>query len=381
VKQMVALQNTILLARERKKGKRTFRSFPSLSVAHAWMQTMADSDRNLYQVDLSAWDHTSLTDTERRYITDLFVSPLVLDVEWLSVDSLPDPHASQRMTTLKTAVLQALELGSPAGFGTKERSIQVEHLGRKPKGKTQFKNSYHVVVPGAVFEHNARGCMKDFVQKVLWLELEKKWDVLFITGPTTADIPKRPSTCILDTSVYTRGRQMRMPGCCKYGGVGLPVASLAELQRMRTSYHLPELARDTQIITVDMVATLCPPPPPSSPSCPIDVRCAPGEATGRWSTSSHNSSRTARWCMWQANSDDPIKRRCNLTCHPIEQGCLSSGLGRGQGMFMRRDRQHCPSKQQRQDHSRRLHWTRMAVLLLSTLSRRSRDWTTGSVDG
>jgi hypothetical protein len=155
VKQMVASMHTVLVSREHNKGKRSFKSFLLLETLHEWMRTLPDSERNLYQVDLSAWDHKSLTDAERRYIRDLFVSPFVGDVEWSSMDDSPDPLADKRIAVLKTAVLQALEMVLPKGFSTEEMTIQVENLGRKPTGKAIFKNSYHFVVPGVVFEHNA----------------------------------------------------------------------------------------------------------------------------------------------------------------------------------------------------------------------------------
>jgi hypothetical protein len=183
------------------------------------------------------------------------MSPFVCDVEWLSVDDIPDPRAEERITVLGTVVLQTLKLLVPEGFGTKEASeIQVEYLGRKPAGKKQFKNSYHMVVPGAVFEHNAKGCMKDFVLKMLMPEIEKNKEMLWISKTD-------PKICILDKSIYSRGRQLRMPGCCKYGGVGLPLASPDELHRMRTSYYVPEMPVGTQIITEAMVAKLCVPTP------------------------------------------------------------------------------------------------------------------------
>jgi hypothetical protein len=257
VKQMVASLHTVLVGREHNNGKRSFKSFLTLKTVHKWMGTLPDSERNLYQVDLSAWDHKSLNDTERKYIKELFVSPFVCDVEWPSVDALPDPLAEKRIAVLKTVVLQALEIVSPAGFSAKAVSIEVEHLGRKPKGKPYFKNSYHLVVPGIVFEHNAKGCMKDFVVGVLMPEIEKNKEMLWISNTG----PLKGSTCILDKSIYSRGRQMRMPGCCKFGGVGLPLATLDELHRMRTSYCVREMSASVQITTEAMMGMLCPAPP------------------------------------------------------------------------------------------------------------------------
>jgi hypothetical protein len=134
VSQMVKLKHTILVAREQKGGKRTFRTFESLQSVRLWMRTLPDEVRNLYHVDLSAWSQGSLTDSERAYLAQ-FVSPLVFDVEWLSVDDQPDPLAEQRIAVLQKLVLQALKSVLPIGFQTEELFIQVEDLGRQPTGK------------------------------------------------------------------------------------------------------------------------------------------------------------------------------------------------------------------------------------------------------
>jgi hypothetical protein len=153
---------------------------------------------------------------------------------------------------LKRVVLETLQQVLPATtYG-----VEVEYLGRMPQGKPVYKNSYHLVIPGAVFEHNATGCMGDFVKQVLWPELEKHKEMLWIQ-------PK--NECIVDRAIYTRTRQIRMPGCSKFGGVGLQVATLEDLHRMRTSYYYAEQDRQTPVITMRMVAEMLPPPPPPPP--------------------------------------------------------------------------------------------------------------------
>jgi hypothetical protein len=49
------------------------------------MSSVTDRTWNAYMVDLSAWDHASLTAVERQHL-HRSVSPFVCDVEWLSVD-------------------------------------------------------------------------------------------------------------------------------------------------------------------------------------------------------------------------------------------------------------------------------------------------------
>jgi hypothetical protein len=98
--------------------------------------------------------------------------------------------------------------------------------------------------------------MQDFVFNVLWPELEKRKDMLW-TSATDVSGNKQESKCILDRLIYSRGRQLRMPGCCKFGGAGLPRASLPELHRMRTSFYRPDLPVGTCVITSAMVAKIC----------------------------------------------------------------------------------------------------------------------------
>jgi hypothetical protein len=251
IRKMIRLGHSVLVAREHLKGKRSFESFESLESLHKWMTTLPDASRNLYHVDLSnagTSTKNELSQVELTYISQ-FVSLLVFDVEWLSLDDQPDPLAEQRIEVLKRVVLETLQQVLPATtYG-----VEVEYLGRMPQGKPVYKNSYHLVIPGAVFEHNATGCMGDFVKQVLWPELEKHKEMLWIQ-------PK--DECIVDRAIYTRTRQIRMPGCSKFGGVGLQVATLEDLHRMRTSYYYAEQDRQTPVITTRMVAEMLPPPPP-----------------------------------------------------------------------------------------------------------------------
>ena len=165
VQAMISSSHTILVAREHKNWKRRYQSFSSLATVRKWMSSVTDGMRNAFMVDLSAWDHLSLTDAERQYIRTSFVSPFMWDVEWLSVDGQPDPLARDRMDMLCNTVTQVLEMISPRGIGAEVANIEIEDLSRKPKGKKHFKNSYQMVVPDAVFEHNAKGCMCCWFQR------------------------------------------------------------------------------------------------------------------------------------------------------------------------------------------------------------------------
>ena len=177
VKQMIEKNHTILIAREWERGKRTFRSFKSIKSVHKSMRKVPNNQRNLYQIDLSAWNHPSLTSDECQYLEDSYVSPFVCDVEWLSVDQRPDPRVRDRMDVLVAVVKRVLGMFSARGTGAEEATIEEEDLGRMPQTKNYFKNSFHLVARGFVFEHNAKGCMQDFVFNVLWPELEKERDV------------------------------------------------------------------------------------------------------------------------------------------------------------------------------------------------------------
>jgi hypothetical protein len=245
VRMMLQQGHAILVAQERQNSKRTYRSFPSMHKVHQWMSTLPDKLRNIYMVDLSAWSNETLTPEEQCVINNMYVSPLVCDVEWLSVDHTPDPLASNRMATLETVIRQVLGQFITGGGSI---AVHTEELSRLPVGKTQFKNSFHLVVPSAVFKHNAEGCMKDFVLKILVPKMQRYKDMLWVDTAGIGDVK-----CIVDLGIYTRSRQLRMSGCCKYGGIGLVPASLAELQRMRSSYYVPDLDPTTIVITEAMV--------------------------------------------------------------------------------------------------------------------------------
>jgi hypothetical protein len=81
-----------------------------------------------------------------------------------------------------------------------------------------------------------------------------------LISPLCVVVALRATTLITATIInHSRGRQLRMPGCSKFGEDGLPLASLEEPQRMRTSFYVPELPVDTHIIKAAMMAKLCPP--------------------------------------------------------------------------------------------------------------------------
>jgi hypothetical protein len=278
IQELIRQEHTILIGQEHLGGSRSFHSFSCLKSLWGWMTTWSDAFRNLYHVDLSAAVTTTQVDValsskERAYMKN-FVSPLVFDVEWMSSDNQPDPLSAQRIEVLKSVVFESLQkhrLLSETCESLNDLRIEVEYLGRNPQGKKAFKNSYHIVLPDVVFDHNSKGCMSDFVKLVLWPEFENRKEWLW-----TQTLHSLVQTeCIVDKVIYSRTRQMRMPGCCKFGGIGLPVATLEELQRMRTSYFLPELPQTTttNIITEAMVSQMIPfvsLPPPLAKRCRDD---------------------------------------------------------------------------------------------------------------
>ena len=75
---------------------------------------------------------------------------------------------------------------------------------------SKWKNSYHIVFDNLVFDNNHGGAMKDFWERFVESELsgdEWHWD----NGGKQAHV--------IDMSVYSRNRPMRLPLCCKAGGV------------------------------------------------------------------------------------------------------------------------------------------------------------------
>jgi hypothetical protein len=250
VQKCVAFGHSILIADEIKNGNRRYTSFLSMDKLHAYMAQLPDNQRHLYMVDPSAMKSKSLTEDEMNYTRQRFLSPLILDVEWTSVDASADRLAEKRLDKLVEVVLRVLRCSLPQGNWTEETTIEKEDLSRIPRGKQTYKNSCHLVFPTVVFEHNGVGCMKSFVLDLMWPELKKEELLWIIKADGT-------TACIVDSRIYGSARQMRMPGCCKYGGRGRPMPPVEELHRMRTSYYVPDLPEDVAIITEEMLERQC----------------------------------------------------------------------------------------------------------------------------
>ena len=120
------------------------------------------------------------------------MSVLYFDIEWYS--ETEDPTAEERLAIIKKAITACLP-----------RKCQIigERLSR-PDPKSGWKNSWHLYTD-VTFQHNAQGCMRAFVHNKVWRRI--KDEPLMWCSATNKPI--------LDLTVYTKNRCLRVPGSAK----------------------------------------------------------------------------------------------------------------------------------------------------------------------
>ena len=117
---------------------------------------------------------------------------LHFDIEWFTKEE--DTTAPERLCLIKTAVATLSSI--PISF--REEKLSRWHH------KHGWKNSFHLYTD-LLFEHNAQGCMRDFVWNQVWKKLRPNPK---LKCPTTG----KP---ILDLSIYSMNRTFRVPGSSK----------------------------------------------------------------------------------------------------------------------------------------------------------------------
>lgn len=137
----------------------------------------------------------------RSYQLDVEKSPLHFDIEWMSNGI--DPHAGMNIEKMQRAVRTSLP-----DF---ECEFELEDLTREISDN-QTKNSFHLFITNAVLEQNASGCMKQFVQEVIWRELKDDQDMWAVNPKSGVQEP------IVDMGIYTKSRAFRVPGSSKVKG-------------------------------------------------------------------------------------------------------------------------------------------------------------------
>ena len=134
------------------------------------------------------------------------------DTEWVTENG-PCPRAKERITHITdrmTALLEQMGHRVPAG------GARVEDCSRY-KNDRLYKNSFHIYMPGVVFEDNgAQGAGLFF--SLLYAQL----DPAIVTVPNVEQAPPvhggaRGSLSIVDLGIYTKNRMMRFPGSSKFG--------------------------------------------------------------------------------------------------------------------------------------------------------------------
>ena len=150
------------------------------------------------------WNYFCLTPIRDRYFRtidtsyrDASTSALYLDIEWFSPTEPRDDQDSERLASLRRSVDQAL---SSVGSDLHLTDWVVNNFTRIVDGK--LRHSYHVHVPQAVFDDNL--VMGTFVKAYVLPHMHS--DPLFYSADGSP---------IVDASIYTRNRRLRLPGCKK----------------------------------------------------------------------------------------------------------------------------------------------------------------------
>ena len=119
-------------------------------------------------------------------------SILHFDVEWFTQNE--DNSAPERLSIIKSAV--AVIARNPITFH--EERLSRQHL------EHGWKNSFHLYTD-LLFEHNAQGCMREFVENKVWGKVRSDPRM---TCPSSG----KP---IIDLGIYNKNRTFRIPGSCK----------------------------------------------------------------------------------------------------------------------------------------------------------------------
>ena len=128
---------------------------------------------------------------------------LYLDVEW---------KGQEDNQQIRTIVQKLREYCQPS----LDRNLKVfVCCGSRFEKSGNFKNSYHLSVPTLTFRNNHDGCMKAFVSKFC-----EQYDCTSHTNE------KGEKQCVVDLSVYSTNRCIRLPHCCKRG-TSVPFARIS----------------------------------------------------------------------------------------------------------------------------------------------------------
>ena len=99
------------------------------------------------------WINRSFEITEEKSI-------LHFDIEWFTKEE--DPNTTEKLQLIKTAVVAL----------TSNTIIFHEEQLSRPHHENGWKNSFHIYTD-LLFEHNAEGCMRDFVKDQVWPKLSQ----------------------------------------------------------------------------------------------------------------------------------------------------------------------------------------------------------------
>jgi len=133
-----------------------------------------------------------------------YTSSLYFDLEWKTPKR--DPEGPQRLNCLISALRGTIP-------GLKVSDIKVFVFGRRDDDG-MFKNSFHVSVPGVAFADNAE--MGEWIKKELWVGQQ------LINNPLMTHANTKAAEPIIDFSVYTSNRLLRLPGSSKRPGGAVP---------------------------------------------------------------------------------------------------------------------------------------------------------------
>lgn len=176
-------KHSVLVCRCAPRGRYLFSTFKTKEDLWKYFLLTPPNDRYFRTIDTSFCDGTT--------------SALYLDVEWKTACDRRDDYDKQRIELLRIGVQDALlRSGGTAGVD----QMHVADFTRVDDGS--LKHSYHLHFPGVVFSDTLM--MGTFIKTLVVPACID--DHLFYDGEGCP---------VLDTTIYTKNRQLRLPGCKK----------------------------------------------------------------------------------------------------------------------------------------------------------------------
>jgi hypothetical protein len=174
--------DAIYVAMQDANGYRLFSSFHTFGDFWEYYVDVPTKEKKFYWIDYSA----SSDETAK----------LMLDVEWTTPSESSEEDPLRRLTAINTAIKTMMDRNVKARVVCSSR--------RKAGG---YYHSYHMYFEGVIFESNvaAGTFVREMIEKYL------------VYNPLMYEESGTKSKLIIDTGIYTKHRQIRIPGSIKHG--------------------------------------------------------------------------------------------------------------------------------------------------------------------